>query len=171
MRRFAPTATALALSVGGLAGPATAQESAIKRHASPTNPDAIILQSVSIPRDAELLLLSGMVAAPIDPKGASEGLEAFGDTRTQTASALARIGAALAARGYQMSDVVRLTVYLVGDPRLGGKMDLAGMNAAYRSFFGTADNPNRVARTTVQVAALGAPHFLVEVEAMAAKAR
>ncbi|WP_325489963.1 RidA family protein [Sphingomonas sp.] len=155
----------------GWTGPALAQSAAITRHANPVNPDAIILQGVTIPPGAELLMLSGMVPAPIDPARAQDGLEAFGDTRTQTISTLNRIKDALAARGYALSDVVRLTVYLVGDPRLGGKADLAGMNAAYRSFFGTAENPNLVARTTVQIVALGAPHFLVEIDATAAKVR
>lgn len=161
------------LLAAGLAwtAPAAAQTDAIVRHANPANPDAIILQGVTIPPGAELLMLSGMVPAPIDPARAREGLEAFGDTRTQTISTLGRIRDALAARGYRLSDVVRLTVYLVGDPRLGGKADLAGMNDAYRQFFGTADNPNLVARTTVQIVALGAPHFLVEIDATAAKAR
>jgi enamine deaminase RidA (YjgF/YER057c/UK114 family) len=36
-------------------------------------------------------------------------------------------------------------------------------------FFGTPAQPNIVARTTVQVAALANPGFLVEVEATAAK--
>lgn len=166
----AAIAALLAVGAPGLAGTAIAQTKAITRHSNPTNPNAIILQGVTIPANAELLMLSGMVPSPIDPKGPQEGLEAFGDTRTQTISALNRIKDALTARGYKMSDVVRLTVYLVGDPRLGGKGDLAGMNEAYRTFFGTAENPNLVARTTIQIAALGAPHFLVEVEATAAKA-
>jgi enamine deaminase RidA (YjgF/YER057c/UK114 family) len=172
-RFCAGRACAVALAAMGLAwaGPALAQSGAITRHANPTNPNAIILQGVTIPPNAELLMLSGMVPAPIDPAGAQEGLEAFGDTRTQTISTLNRIKDALAARGYRLSDVVRLTVYLVGDPRLGGKADLAGMNEAYRQFFGTADNPNLIARTTIQIVALGAPHFLVEIEATAAKAR
>ena len=54
---------------------------------------------------------------------------------------------------------------------LDAQLRYAGMNQAYRTFFGTAENPELVARTTVQVAALGAPHFLVEIEATAAKAR
>jgi 2-iminobutanoate/2-iminopropanoate deaminase len=73
-------------------------------------------------------------------------------------------------RGFSMNDVVKLTVFVVGDPKLGGKMDFAGFNAAYREFFGTAENPNLVARSTVQVAALVSPNFLIEIEAIAAKA-
>lgn len=36
-------------------------------------------------------------------------------------------------------------------------------------FFGTRENPNSVARSTVQVTALASPAFLVEIEAIAAK--
>jgi enamine deaminase RidA (YjgF/YER057c/UK114 family) len=65
--------------------------------------------------------------------------------------------------------VVKLTVYLVGDPAKGGKLDFAGFSQGYAQFFGTAQQPNKVARTTVQVAALANPGFLVEIEAVAAK--
>ncbi|WP_240500046.1 Rid family hydrolase [Sphingomonas montana] len=68
-----------------------------------------------------------------------------------------------------MADVIKLTVFVAGDPQLGGKMDLAGMNDAFKLYFGTAENPNTVARSTVQVAALAAPQFLVEIEATAAR--
>ena len=43
------------------------------------------------------------------------------------------------------------------------------MNDGFKSFFGTPDNPGTVARSTVQVAALANPAFLVEIEATAAK--
>jgi enamine deaminase RidA (YjgF/YER057c/UK114 family) len=49
-------------------------------------------------------------------------------------------------------------------------MDFAGFNEGYKLFFGTKDNPNLVARSTVQVSALAGPYFLVEIEATAAKA-
>jgi 2-iminobutanoate/2-iminopropanoate deaminase len=143
-------------------------------HAAPivrnTNPPpAIILSSVTIPAGAETLLLSGQLASPIDP-AKSDSIEAYGDTKTQTISTFNKIKAALTRAGYSMSDVVKLTVFVVGDPKLGGKMDFAGFNAGYREFFGTAENPNLVARSTVQVAALVSPNFLIEIEAIAAKA-
>jgi endoribonuclease L-PSP len=43
------------------------------------------------------------------------------------------------------------------------------MNAAFTKFFGTKDQPNKPARTTVQVAALASPTALVEVEVIAAR--
>jgi enamine deaminase RidA (YjgF/YER057c/UK114 family) len=48
-------------------------------------------------------------------------------------------------------------------------MDFAGFNAAYRQFFGTEKNPNIVARSTMQIAGLANPYFLVEIEATAAR--
>jgi enamine deaminase RidA (YjgF/YER057c/UK114 family) len=41
--------------------------------------------------------------------------------------------------------------------------------AAYTKFFGTAEQPNKPARSAVQVAALVAPGALVEIEVIAAK--
>lgn len=147
---------------------ASAQAQSIERHANPGA--AIILKGVTIPPGAEVLMLSGQLASPIDP-AKTEGVEAYGDTKTQTISIFKKIEAALAEQGYAMSDVVKLTVFVVGVPELGGKMDFAGFNAGYREFFGTAANPNLVARSTVQVAALAAPQFLIEIEATAAKAK
>jgi enamine deaminase RidA (YjgF/YER057c/UK114 family) len=43
------------------------------------------------------------------------------------------------------------------------------MNEAYRQFFGTPEQPNKPARVTVQVAALGSPATLVEISLQAAK--
>ncbi|GGB60702.1 RidA family protein [Blastomonas aquatica] len=145
-----------------------AQAQSIVRHANPA--PAIILNGVTIPPGAEVLMLSGQLASPIDPTK-TDGIEAYGDTKTQTISTFTKIEAALAKQGYAMSDVVKLTVFVVGDPKLGGKMDFAGFNAGYREFFGTAKNPNLVARSTVQVAGLAGPNFLIEIEATAAKAR
>ena len=50
-------------------------------------------------------------------------------------------------------------------------MDSPGMNEAYRTFFGTPEQPNKPARATVQVAALGSPTTLVEIEVQAVKKR
>ena len=145
-----------------------AQAAPIERHANP--PPSIILDSVTIPPGAEILMLSGQVADPIDP-ARTDSLAAYGDTRTQTISTLRKIEAALARRGYAMSDVVKLTVFVVGNPKLDGRMDFAGFNAGYRAFFGTEANPNLVARSTVQVAGLAGPHYLIEIEAIAARAK
>ena len=110
----------------------------------------------------DTLYVSGQLASP-----ASQGV--WGDTKTQAASALSKIEALLKEQGLGMGDVVMMHVYLVGDPSNGGKMDFAGLNAAYGQFFGTKDQPNRPARTTVQVAALAQQGPLVEIEVIAVR--
>ena len=161
---------ALALAATAAAASAASAQS-ITRH--PTDPPGPILRSVEVPAGAVTLYTSGQVAAPLDSTLATPSAERtpadYGDTRTQTVSVLRRIEAILAARGYTMRDVVKLTVFLVGDPRLGGRMDFAGMNEGFRQFFGTAANPETVARSTIEVAGLAGPGYLVEIEAVAAR--
>jgi enamine deaminase RidA (YjgF/YER057c/UK114 family) len=154
-----------ALAAVGVAASSNAAE--ITRITNP--PPAIILGGVVIPPGAELFLLSGQLASPIDPSKPATSIEAFGDTKTQTISTFTKIKAALEKQGYSLADVVKLTVFVAGDPKLGGKMDFAGFNDGYKQFFGTAENPNLVARSTVQVAALAGPNYLIEIEATAAK--
>ena len=163
------------LAAGAVAAPLAAKtRTAIVRNANPDNPKAVILQSVKVPANAEWLLLSGIVPHPLDPEKAKTTppttVADYGDTYVQTKSVLARIEGALTRQGYGMSDVVRLTVYLVADPATG-TMDFDGMNRAYREYFGIGRNPYIVARSTVEVKALAAPGLLVEIEATAAKAR
>src|SRR5215468_3147508 len=110
----------------------------------------------------DTLYVSGQLASP-----ASQGV--WGDTKTQATSALSKIEVLLKEQGLGMGDVVMMHVYLVGDPSNGGKMDFAGLNAAYGQFFGTKDQPNKPARTTVQVAALAQQGPLVEIEVIAVR--
>ena len=152
-----------------LTTPATAQT--VVKHAS--SPAGLILQSVTVKPGATTLYLSGQLAAPLDPTKkvppAQLSIADFGDTRTQTLSVLGKIKAILAEHGFAMRDIVKLTVFVAGDPKLGGKMDFAGMNDGFKQYFGTAENPTTVARSTIQVAALAGPAYLVEIEATAAK--
>jgi len=152
-----------------LTTPAAAQT--VVKHAS--SPAGLILQSVTVKPGATTLYLSGQLAAPLDPTKkvppAQLTIADFGDTRTQTLSVLGKIKAILAEHGFAMRDIVKLTVFVAGDPKLGGKMDFAGMNDGFKQYFGTAENPTTVARSTIQVAALAGPAYLVEIEATAAK--
>jgi enamine deaminase RidA (YjgF/YER057c/UK114 family) len=118
-----------------------------------------------------MIFLSGQLAAPLDPKkpmAENKSIEDYGDTKTQTVSTFNKIKDLLATQGYSMADVIKLTLFVAADPKLG-KMDFAGANAGYKEFFGTAENPNLVARSTFQVAALVGPQYLIEIEAIAAK--
>jgi enamine deaminase RidA (YjgF/YER057c/UK114 family) len=96
-------------------------------------------------------------------------MAAYGNTETQTMSTLTKIQAALKTEGLAMGDVVMMHVYLAGDPDKGGKLDFPGLMAAYTRFFGTKEQPNKPARSAMQVAALAAPWALVEIEVIAVK--
>jgi enamine deaminase RidA (YjgF/YER057c/UK114 family) len=60
-------------------------------------------------------------------------------------------------------------VFRVADSTKDNKLDFAGLMAGYTKFFGTAEQPNKPARSAVQVAALVAPGALLEIEVIAAK--
>lgn len=150
------------------AAPAQAQVTRVQ-----SNPQALILDGADVKAGTDLFYLSGQLASPIDPAKTFadvKSIDDLGDTKTQTASALKRIKEILAARGYAMSDVIKLTLFVVADPKLG-KMDFAGVNEGFKQFFKTAENPVTVARSTFQVSALAGPYFLIEIEAIAAKKR
>jgi len=84
-------------------------------------------------------------------------------------SALNKIQALLKEQGLTMGDVVMMHVFMAGDPSNGGKLDFAGMMKSYNKFFGTPDQPNKPARSAMQVAALAAPWALVEIEVIAVR--
>ena len=120
----------------------------------------------------DTLYLSGQLASPVTPADAAKGTAAvYGDTKTQAFSALTKIQALLKEQGLDMKDVVKMTVFLAGDPANGGKLDFAGLQASYTQFFGTKDQPNKPARSAMQVAALAAPWALVEIEVIAVKSK
>ena len=155
-------AAALAMASG-----AQAQVTRIK-----SNPQALILDAAKVSAGSDVLYISGQLPSPVNPamKMADvKSIEDMGDTKAQTISVLGKIKAILAAQGFAMSDLVKLSLFVVADPRTG-KMDFAGANEGFKTFFGTAENPTTVARSTFQVAALVGPHFLIEIEAIAAKA-
>lgn len=151
----------------GLETSRPATTNAIVRHiADPSSP---LLSGVTIPAGNTLIFLSGQVPPIIDATKPADSVEAYGDTRTQTIGIFEKIAALLAAQGLGLGDVVKLTVFLVGVPELDGKLDYYGFADGYAQFFGTEAQPNKVARSTLQVAALAIPGFLVEIEAIAVK--
>ena len=62
-----------------------------------------------------------------------------------------------------------MRVSTTSDPAMEGKLDFGAMNAAYAKFFGRPEQPNKPARSTVQVAALVAAEAFVEIEVQAAR--
>jgi 2-iminobutanoate/2-iminopropanoate deaminase len=156
-----------------LTAPVIARAQQIQRFETSGSAPRNILEGALLPAGAEVLMLSGQTATLPDalakPVGPEVTAAQLGDTYQQTANVLARIKKTLERRGWAMSDVVRLTVFLVGDPAKGGRMDYEGMNQAYAEFFSSSADHNLVTRATVQVVALAQPAFLVEVEATAAR--
>lgn len=133
------------------------------------NPSFPIANSVTVPAGTDLVFLSGMLADVADPEAPAGSIERLGDTATQSKSVLKKIQGELESAGLSMADVVKMNVFLVGDPRKGGGMDFAGLMEGYTQFFGTEAQKNVPARTTVQVAGLPMPGALVEIEVVAAR--
>lgn len=97
-------------------------------------------------------------------------LKTHTDTESQTVSLIKDIQTFLKSQKLTLSDVVMMHVYLGGDPAKDGKMDYAGMMAGYSQFFGTRDQPNKPARTTVQVILpAGARGGLIEIDLIAVR--
>ena len=114
----------------------------------------------------DTLYLSGALAEFTPAADGTKKIQ--GDTRSQTLSVLKQIEASLKEQGLAMGDVVQMRVYLTADK---GKLDFAGMNEAYKQYFGSAAQPNKPARATVQVAALVVPEALVEIEVVAVRSK
>jgi enamine deaminase RidA (YjgF/YER057c/UK114 family) len=130
-------------------------------------PQSPILTSAEVPAGSRLVYVSGTVPDPVDASAPAGSVQRFGDTATQTRSVLRKIEAELAQHGLGLGDVVMMRVFLVAPPGQT-RMDFAGMMTAYREYFGTAAQPNRPARSTMQVAGLVDPGWLVEIEVTAA---
>lgn len=162
-----PRAAVTAVLAAGLA--ASAQAADIVRHPLGGGSTFPIARAVEVPAGKTIIFHSGMTPAPLDPKAPQGTPEYWGDTKTQAASVFARIKESLDQMGLGFKDVVAMTVYLVGDPAKGGAMDFTGFMAAYTQHFGTKEQPNLPARSTVQVAGLVAPGMLVEIEVQLAK--
>jgi enamine deaminase RidA (YjgF/YER057c/UK114 family) len=146
--------------------PATAQD--VVRHRTPGS-NFPIAMAVEVPAGATTVMVSGMVPAVTDSAAPRNSLASFGDTRAQTASVLSRIEASLRSINLSLGDVVRMQVFLVGDPGKGGRMDFDGFMAAYTEHFGTQAQPNLPARSVMQVAGLVNPGWLVEIEVTAVR--
>ena len=141
-----------------LAAPAAHAQDMV-RNGSPQSP---ISSSVEVPAGSRLVYVSGTVPDPVDASDPN----AFGDTAAQTRSILRKIQAQLRQHRLDLGDVVMMRVFLVAPPGAEA-MDFAGMMTAYREFFGTAEQPNKPARSTMEVAGLVHPNWLVEIEVTA----
>jgi len=116
-----------------------------------------------------LLFHSGVIPSPTNRDAASGTFEYWGGTEVQAQSVLTKVESSLQNLGYEMGDVVKMTVFLVGDPETSGRLNFQGFMAAYNRFFGESSDGKLPARSLVEVAGLVAPGMLVEIEVIAAK--
>jgi enamine deaminase RidA (YjgF/YER057c/UK114 family) len=109
---------------------------------------------VEVPDGTRLAFVSGQVG--MDRDGHTPE-----DFSAQCAQVFRNLTAALAAVGMEVSDTVRLNAYLTDSAHL----------ATYRELRDAWAQGHECASTLVMVAALAAPHWQVEVELVAARAR
>jgi enamine deaminase RidA (YjgF/YER057c/UK114 family) len=108
---------------------------------------------IEVPPNARWLYISGQVGAGRDGKPL-EGIEA------QTKQAFENLKAILASAGMSFTDVVKMTTYLIDEEDLDG----------FRKARGQQMGNHRPASTLVIARRLAQPGWLVEIEAIAAKA-
>jgi enamine deaminase RidA (YjgF/YER057c/UK114 family) len=148
---------------------ATATQAApppVVRTGAPTAP---IAATVEVPGGSDMIYLSGMLPPVADLNAPPGTPAAYGDTTTQTVNLFKHMQDVLKEKGLTLGDVVMMRIYMVGDPAKDGHMDFAGMMAGYKQFFGTPEQPNKPARSTVQVAGLAAPGPAMEIEVTVAR--
>jgi len=110
------------------------------------------------------------VPSPVNEKAEKGSRAYYGDTYTQAISVFKKFESSFKDLGVDFGDVIKMTVFLVGDPEMGGKMDFSGFMKAYTQYFGTKEQPNLPARSAFQIAGLaGGPGMLVEIEMVLAK--
>lgn len=148
--------------------PTTILAQEVIRHPIP-NSTFPIARAVEIPTNATLVYVSGQVPPMVNANADRNSIEAFGDTKTQTVGVLNRIQEILTDLGLTMGDVVKMQAFLVGDASKGGSMDFDGFMEGYTQFFGTPAQPNLPARSTMEVAGLVNPGWLVEIEVVAVR--
>ena len=148
--------------------PATHAAEIVRYENAGTTPSPIA-RAVEVPAGSKLVFHSGLTPSPADPKATQNSPQYWGNTKTQSLSVLSKLQDSVKSMGLSFADVVKMTVFLAGDPATGGRMDFAGFMEAYSQYFGTKEQPNRPARSTVQVANLVQPGMLVEIEVILAK--
>jgi enamine deaminase RidA (YjgF/YER057c/UK114 family) len=159
---------ALGLVAIGATGAAMSAED-VERLALPDGNPFPISLAVTVRGDLDTVYVSGALPSAINKDAPKGTPPVYGDMQTQTVSVLNSIKATLAKLGLGMGDIVKMTVFMVADPANDNKLNFPGLMAGYSQFFGTKEQPNKPARSAVQVAALVAPGALLEIEVIAAK--
>ncbi len=128
-----------------------------------------ISAAVTVRGDLDTVYVSGALPAATNKDAPKGTPPVYGDMQAQTVSVLNSIKGTLARLGLGMGDIVKMTVFMVADPANDNKLNFTGLMAGYSQFFGTKDQPNKPARSAVQVAALVSPGALLEIEVIAVK--
>ena len=144
-----------------LASASAVVASAVRHPAAVSNIPVAV--AVEIPPGQTIVYLSGTLPALTE----RDAYATQSATEIQTLSVLRSIEKKLNNLGLGMGDVVKMQVFLVGDPAKGGAMDYSGFMESYKQFFGTPGQPDLPSRTVVQVAGLPVSQFLVEIEVTA----
>ncbi|MFT4861435.1 MAG: enamine deaminase RidA (YjgF/YER057c/UK114 family) [Pseudohongiellaceae bacterium] len=141
----------------------------VTRYPLPDGSTFPISEAVEVTADTGLVFLSGATPLVADASAGVGNPAYYGDTKAQTISAMNRIKANLEGKGLDLGDIIKLTVFLVGDPAKENIMDRDGFMEGYVEFFGTAEQPNLPARSAFQIARLSQPLMFIEIEAIAAR--
>ncbi len=142
----------------------------VTRHPLPNNSTFPISRAVEVSADTTLIFHSGTVPGPVNPDAERGSREYYGDTETQALNVFGRMEKSFEQLGVGFGDIIKMTVFLVGDPEMDGRMDFGGFMKAYTKYFGTEEQPNKPARAAFQIAGLaGGPNMLVEIEVVIAR--
>jgi len=142
----------------------------VTRHPLPNNSTFPISRAVEVTADTVLIFHSGTVPGPEKPDEERGSRAYYGDTETQALNVFSKMEQSFEQLGVGFGDVIKMTVFLVGDPEMDGRMDFGGFMKAYTLYFGTDEQPNKPARSAFQIAGLaGGPGMLVEVEVIIAR--
>lgn len=160
----------LAILACTASGAALAAQDVVRTPLPDGNPFPISA-AVTVAAGVDTVYVSGALPAAINKDAPKGTAPVFGDMQTQTVSVLNSIKGTLTKLGLGMGDVVKMTVFMVADPANDNKLNFPELMAGYSQFFGTKEQPNKPARSAVQVAALVLPGALLEVEVIAAKRR
>jgi enamine deaminase RidA (YjgF/YER057c/UK114 family) len=125
-----------------------------------------ISSAVGIPAGSPTFMTSGTVP-PVLNKNGKTIYERYGDTKSQGIGILKEIEKQLKDQGLTLADIAYLRVYVAKDAEKDDKFDFNGWFEAYAQFFNTPTNPVKPARSTVGVAGLVNPDWLIEIEAVA----
>lgn len=128
--------------------------------------ESSILSGVAVPAGYAQMWVSGTVPSVTNEDAPEGSAEQYGDMATQASSVFDNIEGVLEEAGLGLEDVVYLRVYLVPDAE-SGEVDYDGFFGAYGEYFNNEENPVKTARSTIAVAGLVLPGWLVEIDALA----